>query len=85
MLDSSPSLLCIPESNPPGLPPLIMRRLEKAPASYRAISGPPKSQKSQKRVKKESPGPSVARGQKSPKRVKKESKMTLFDSFLTLF
>ena len=48
--------------------------LEKAPASYRAISGlsGPKPQKSQKRVKKESPGPSppVPEVQK----VRKESK-----------
>ena len=61
--------------------------LEKAPASYRAISGPsgPKSQKSQKRVKKGSPGPSSPRSPKSPKRVRKESKMSLKGSFLSLF
>ena len=62
-------------------------KFEKAPTSYRTISGPsgPKSQKSQKRVKKESAGPSGPRGPKSQKRVKIESKMTLFDSFLILF
>ena len=64
--------------------------VEKAPASYRAISGTsgPKSQKSQKRVKKESPGPSGPRGP-SPKRVKNDpfwegpgdSFLTRFDSF----
>ena len=40
-------------------------KIEKAPASYRAVSGQP--QKSQKRVKEESPGPPV-RGPKSPNR-----------------
>ena len=70
--------------------------IEKAPASYRAVSGPsgPKPQKSQKRVEKESPGPSGPRGAKSPKRAQKESSSFglfgppgpegLGDSFLTL-
>ena len=60
--------------------------VEKAPASYSAVSGPsgPKPQKSQKN-KKESPGPSGPRVPKSPKRARKESKPSQKGSFLTLF
>ena len=65
----------------------VILSIEKAPTSYRAISGPsgPKSQKSQKRVKKRVSWALRSQGLKSPKRVKQESKTSQKVSFLTRF